>query len=190
MQNDEFIINNLKHGQPKSLEIIYQKHRKDFLRWAVYKYNIETEQAEDVFSDAVIDVYHNIVNGRYTKNVNTTLKSYLFEIGKYKILNLLNKNKMSESHLKRIALNTEYSYQLEQGGFFDMAKKVNELLLMIDEKCRKVLTLFYFDNLSMEQIAEALKFKNQDVAKNKKLKCLKRIQSLAFGRVSKEDMYD
>jgi len=190
MLSDEKIISELKDGNTQPLEIIYEKHRKDFIRWVIFKFNIESELAEDAFSDAVIDLYQNIIREKYSKKENTSLKSYLFEIGKFKILNILNKNKVAETHLKRIADNAEHSYFTEQSGLAELAQKVSGLLIMLDERCRKVLTLYYYQELSMEQIAAKMEFKNQDVAKNKKLKCLKRLQSIAFGRINQEDMYE
>jgi hypothetical protein len=41
----------------------------------------------------------------------------------------------------------------------------------------------------MELIAEKMDFKNEDVAKNKKLKCLRRLQILTLERYEKTDFF-
>jgi RNA polymerase sigma-70 factor (ECF subfamily) len=171
---------------------VYQTYRRDFIKWASFKYSIDAEVAEDVFSDAVLDVYQNVLSERYHKSDRASLKSYLFEIGKNKILNILNRQKISETHLKIMAHQQGSSYNniFEANKNEEISSKVKEMLDLIDSKCQKVLTLFYFHKLSMEEIATEMEFKNEDVAKNKKLKCLKRLQHIAFGRYEKQDFFD
>ncbi len=190
--HDEKIISDFKNHDMNALQYVYQTYRKDFIKWASFKYSVDTEISEDVFSDAVIDVYNNVLSGRYTKSDKASLKSYLFEIGKNKILNILNRQKISETHLKVISYQQDKSYNniFETNKNQEITSKVQELMELIDEKCQKVLTLFYFHSLSMEDIAHEMDFKNEDVAKNKKLKCLRRLQNLAFDRYDKSDFFD
>jgi RNA polymerase sigma factor (sigma-70 family) len=189
---DEKIISDFRNHDMSALQFVYQSYRRDFIKWASFKYSIEPEVAEDVFSDAVIDVYQNVLSERYHKSDRASLKSYLFEIGKNKILNILNRQRISETHLKIIANQQGSSYNniFESNKNQEITNKVKELLELIDDKCQKVLTLFYFHNLSMEDIAGEMDFKNEDVAKNKKLKCLKRLQHIAFGRYEKTDFFE
>jgi DNA-directed RNA polymerase specialized sigma24 family protein len=107
-------------------------------------------------------------------------------------LNILNRQKISETHLRIIANQQGSSYNniFETSKNEEITTKVKELMELIDVKCQKVLTLFYFHNLSMEDIAQEMDFKNEDVAKNKKLKCLKRLQHIAFGRYEKTDFFE
>jgi RNA polymerase sigma-70 factor (ECF subfamily) len=188
--NEEKLIDDFRKHDIGSLKFLYQEYRKDFVKWASFKYTIGEEEAADVYSDAVIDVYHNIVNGRYQKSSTASLKSYLYEVGKNKILNILNKNRISETHLKIIYSRSDSSYNLETGKNAEMVEKVKELMNLIDQKCRKVLTLYYFHSLSMDMIAKEMDFKNDDVAKNKKLKCFKRLQALVFERFKRTDFFE
>jgi RNA polymerase sigma factor (sigma-70 family) len=190
--HDEQIISDLKNHDMSALQYVYQTYRKDFVNWASFKYTIDVEEAEDVFSDSVIDLYQNVITERYKKSSTASLKSYLFEIGKNKILNILNKQKISDTHLKIIANQQDNTYNntFESSANREIVSKIKELMELIDIKCQKVLTLFFFHGLSMEEIALEMEFKNEDVAKNKKLKCLRRIQQLAFERYDKTDFFD
>lgn len=189
---DEKIIYDFKERNTEALQYVYKRYRGDFIKWALFRFTIEEETAEDVFSDAIIDMYQNVLNGKYIKAANVSLKTYLFEIGKNKILNIVNRNKMAGNHLKIIGLQQGMgSYDVfDKERTVEMSIKVKELMQMIDEKCRRVLSLFYFHNLSMSDIASEMDFKNEDVAKNKKLKCLKKLQYITFGRYDKEDFFD
>ena len=189
--HDEKIIGDFRNHDMNALQYVYQTYRKDFIKWASFRYTVDQEVAEDVFSDAVIDVYQNVLSGRYTKAEKASLKSYLFEIGKNKILNILNRQKISETHLKVISYQQDKTYNniFETNRNQEITGKVRELMELMDAKCKKVLTLFYFHSLSMDKIAAEMDFKNEDVAKNKKLKCLRRLQHLAFDRYDKSDFF-
>jgi DNA-directed RNA polymerase specialized sigma subunit len=49
---------------------------------------------------------------------------------------------------------------------------VMNLFETLGEKCKQVLTLFYFEELSMRDICEKLAFSSEQVLRNKKYKCL------------------
>ena len=51
-------------------------------------------------------------------------------------------------------------------------------LEQLGDPCAQVLKHFYFDKLSMEQIADRLYYKNKETAKNLKHKCLKRLRKI------------
>jgi len=191
MQDEVELIKSLKTQNIDSLKHLYQNYRDGFIKWAAYNYNIDREEAEDVCSDTCIDVYQNIVNEKYKKTNESSLKSYFYEVGKYKILNILNKGKTSETHLKIIGERSKDSYGTSDANQQrkEMIQKVKELMDLLDDKCQKVLTLFYYYNLSMEVIAEKMEFKNEDVAKNKKLKCLRRLQIITLERFEKTDFF-
>lgn len=190
---EENLIDDLKAGKQEALEFLYETYRKPFIKWASYTYNLDVETAEDVYSDAVIDVYQNVQSERYKKKSTTSFKSYLFEVGKYKILNIFSKSKMAESHSENVYTHNYSHLNVLQDTAQqrkEMVQNVKLLMSLLDEKCKKVLTLYYFHNMSMDSIAGEMNFKNEDVSKNKKLKCLKRLQELTFERYSKSDFFD
>ena len=56
-----------------------------------------------------------------------------------------------------------------------------ELMHVIDElgeNCKKILLLFYFENMSMKEIVAHLPYENEQVVRNKKSKCLKKLEQL------------
>ena len=56
-----------------------------------------------------------------------------------------------------------------------MARLLNKL----GEPCQQLLTLFYFNNYTMESIAETMGYKNDKVAKSQKVRCLKELKKEA-----------
>jgi RNA polymerase sigma factor (sigma-70 family) len=55
---------------------------------------------------------------------------------------------------------------------------VREALLKIGEQCRNLLLLFYWEELSMGEIAERLGFANAETAKAKKYQCKKSLEKV------------
>ena len=58
------------------------------------------------------------------------------------------------------------------------------------ETCRKVLTYYYFDGMSMAEIAERLGFANTNTAKTKKYKCKKKLDEIVRAKYSESDFLD
>jgi DNA-directed RNA polymerase specialized sigma24 family protein len=84
LKND--IINSIKSGKKEALPDIYKTYRNDFIEWAVANYNVTIEEAKDVFQDIIIAFYNNILEGKLIE-LNCELRTFLFQIGKFKLLN-------------------------------------------------------------------------------------------------------
>ena len=82
--NRQFIINELKNGNQQLLIKIYIKYQDQFLAYGFKRYPIDYDDLKEIYRDVVLAFYQFILNGKLT-NLTTSLKSYLFEIGKYKI---------------------------------------------------------------------------------------------------------
>ncbi|TAE44053.1 MAG: sigma-70 family RNA polymerase sigma factor, partial [Cytophagales bacterium] len=67
---------------------------------------------------------------------------------------------------------------------------IHQAINSLGDTCRKVLTLYYFDNLSMQEIAEKLGFANSDTAKTKKYKCKKELDDLIKSKYKASDFLD
>jgi predicted DNA-binding protein YlxM (UPF0122 family) len=56
-------------------------------------------------------------------------------------------------------------------------REARKQLVAVFEKlgtsCKKILTLFYYENLSIKEILEQTTYENEQVVRNKKHKCLK-----------------
>jgi len=61
-------------------------------------------------------------------------------------------------------------------------REANEgLMKVIDElgeTCKKILLLFYYENRSMKEMMMELHYENEQVIRNKKYKCLKKLEQM------------
>ena len=55
---------------------------------------------------------------------------------------------------------------------------IAELFERMGETCKHILTLFYYENLSMKEILKETSYENEQVLRNKKYKCLKELTNI------------
>ena len=46
----------------------------------------------------------------------------------------------------------------------------------MEEPCKSILKYYYYENFSMNKIAEAMKYKNANTVKSQKLRCMKYLE--------------
>ena len=133
------------------------------------------EDAADIFHDGLIVLFNQVKQGSF--QLKSTLKTYLYSICRNLWLMKLRRGK-KETRLEE----KHESLQIAEDHFqtLEMTEKKNlivQLLQELNEDCRKILELFYFRKMKMEQIRQMLNLANEQVAKNKKSRCMKSIRS-------------
>ena len=71
--------------------------------------------------------------------------------------------------------------QVDTGHLIDKREGKAEVIKLVGElgeSCRKILLLFYYENLSMREILASTEYENEQVLRNKKYKCLKRLEQM------------
>jgi RNA polymerase sigma factor (sigma-70 family) len=69
-------------------------------------------------------------------------------------------------------------------------KIIAQCLEQLGDTCRKVLMYYYFEEMSMQEIADRLGFANTDTAKTKKYKCKQKLDELVKAQYSERDFLD
>jgi RNA polymerase sigma-70 factor (ECF subfamily) len=174
--NEKNIINQIKSGDEKPLLEIYKLHRNEFIKWSVKNFKANEEQAKDAFQDSVIAFHQNIISGKLIE-FESSLKTYLFQIGKHKIINLLKKESriVTYNDLVHVIKGNELNDFMEEEDKIYNREQISKAISKLPEDCQKLLKLHYFDDFDMESIARELNYKNADTAKSKKTICMKRL---------------
>ena len=173
MEKDKKLFNLLKEGEEKAILRIYEFYREEFLVWGKKHYNLNHAESADIFQDTVVGMYFNIRQGKINE-LSSSLKTYLFAIGKNLILKKLRKDKRivkvdNPGNLPELKIEDPFEGS-ERERF--IAKMINSL----GEPCQSILRYFYFDNFSMDVIARIMGYKNQHVAKTIKMRCMKSLK--------------
>lgn len=166
----------------------YNKVRPLFVNTLKKRFtSLSYDDIEDLYQQAFLAVHDNLQAGRVRED--TSWSSYIIQIG----LNLATKelrhtwitdsiyesggdneeghqqiSRTVELLLSQLATEDESLYQNE-----DAKSLLGEELSHMPEPCNSIIRLFYYDDMSMEEIAVAVNFKNATTAKSKKSQCMK-----------------
>lgn len=160
--------------QDKKIKQFYELYKESFLLFATKNYGIDEETIHDIYQESFWEMCQNIQNGKY-KESKASLKTYLFAIGKNKTCKYLReKNRQEESTDNRLFFEwmEEQYEQTEWNRIQDIAY---QLVHEAKDDCTKVLSLFYWKKKKLKEIARDMNYKSEQVAKNKRLSCIRRL---------------
>jgi RNA polymerase sigma-70 factor (ECF subfamily) len=182
---DQQLIAQIKNGDEDSIVAVYQAHRSGFIQWAQSAYKIDEHTAADAFQDAVICLHSNIIRGKL-ENLSSSLKTYLYAIGKNIVRKKLQKEVVFDKD-ESWMLENLYAEPMDHFIVNDRQRFVASLMEKIGEPCSTILKLFYFKGFSMKSIADTLNYKNENVAKTQKLRCLTTLKKMVGDQYSGEE---
>ena len=136
------------------------------------------QDADDIFQETVIAFINTVQKGNY--RMEAGIPTFLVAISKNLWYKEIKKKDRSEYREKVFEIGRG-SEELDVSNDIsdrEMKKELRELLDKLGESCRKILMLFYYENLSMKEIVEHLHYENEQVVRNKKYKCLKELTEL------------
>ncbi len=170
MEKDK-IIQQLRGGQnQEALRELYKGFPSvdQFIR----QHGGTKEDARDIFQESLLIFYRNAQKEDFT--LSCAASTYLFSIAKYLWKDQLRKNNRTGS-FNQVEIAADSPDFTEEDA---QHKAMDEVLSQLGEKCNEILTLFYYQKKTMEEIAQALDYKNVDTAKVQKYKCLERAKSM------------
>ena len=177
--SDQELVANLKSGEQmeQTVKAIYHSHF-DGLCWYIMNNSGSRQDAEDIFQEVVVSFIELVQKDKFRGE--STVKTFLFSLNRNTWLNELKRKGRAlvreekfEKAQDRIEIDASHQIA-DREGKAAVAKLVAEL----GETCRKILVLFYYDNLSMKEILEATEYENEQVVRNKKYKCLKQLEQM------------
>ncbi|MEZ5045399.1 MAG: sigma-70 family RNA polymerase sigma factor [Chitinophagaceae bacterium] len=178
--NDDLLISSLAQGDQQAFKHIYNTYYNQIERM-VFKMNGNTDDAFDVFQDTITVLYEKVKGSHLELNVK--FSTYLIAIAKKMWLKKLVKNK---KHTSNLVLDEESDFidvNQDLSVFFEYeqhAQNLKHCLSIIGESCQKLLTLFYMESKSLQEISEILNYSNPENAKTQKYKCINRLRKLFF----------
>jgi len=178
--NEKEIFERICKGDEKALELLYQKYYRMMTKLVITNSGTE-EEARDVYQDALIVFWQKATAGNLI--LTSKMSTYIYSICQNLWRKELDRKKRLTNEEKDTAvlLDTE-SNEREK----ILAKCIDQL----GETCKKVLMLYYFEEMSMQDIADKLGFANTDTAKTKKYKCKKKLDELVKAQYSEQDFLD
>ena len=177
---DSEILERIGQGDERILDHLYKKHFSMMLK-IVLRNNGTEQEAKDIYQDALIAFWQKAASGKLV--LTSKISTYLYSICQ----NLWLKELDRKSRLTNETHDEEDAQHMEEEENFEIVKSCIEEL---GETCKSILMYYYFDGLSMTDIAEKMGFANADTAKTKKYKCKKRLDNLIKDRYTRIDFFD
>lgn len=193
---DHEIISRIKENS-EALGIVYKKCKSgaiQFLRKINYQSN-ERIDIEDIFQDAIIVLYENIVKKDFVLAANTSLQTYLNSVCRNQLLKKISKNNAVEFNENQgndddeqdnsmrfnpLIIDTLEEFEDTKEKQFNAIEKALEKIKEAGGHCYELLTLFWYHKKSMNELSEVFGYSNADNTKNQKARCQKRLEKLTF----------
>jgi RNA polymerase sigma factor (sigma-70 family) len=176
---DREIVDNLANDRDldRTIRYLYRAYFEFTGHYVVNNSGSWTD-AEDIFQEVVVAFIHLVKAGKFRGEAS--IKTFLYALNKNSWLNELKK--------RGRALKRETKYEAARPGEEESINSLLEgreatqgLMKVFDdlgETCKKILLLFYFENRSMKEILNDLHYENEQVVRNKKHKCLKKLEQM------------
>jgi RNA polymerase sigma factor (sigma-70 family) len=160
-----------------AIQFLYRNHAAKTSSFLI-KYGANEQEAEDTFQETIIAFIDIVKKGTF--RMEAKIGTFLVAIAKNIWFNEVKKKERSSFREKQFENNrdkaeTDVSHYIIER---EMKKQMRDLLYKLDETCRKLLLLFYYENLSMKEIVQHLPYENEQVVRNKKSKCLQQLTGL------------
>lgn len=175
--SDSVVIARLKSAQESerssALRYLYRTHFPLILGF-VKKNRGTASDAEDLFQEGMITFYRQIrlENLEIKKNI----QSYLYTICRNQWLKKLRtidrEIELVDQHEYIPDLDNTLSHLIKD----EQTQNLAQLIEQLGDACKQIILLYYYERLSMKQIAQAMGYSGEQVAKNKKSKCLRKLR--------------
>ncbi len=176
MWNDKRILASIREGSDEGIIALYKLYRTEFLGWARKVFSLGEDLAADAFQEAILAVRHNVATGKY--NADATLKTYLFTIGKNQIMR---RHRKESREIKQSTLDP---YRSSDESFQEPSERqirIRNAMQQMTEPCKSIIKMYYYQGFSMQIIATRLDYKNAQVVKSQKVRCMDQLKKLALG---------
>ncbi|MCB0851511.1 MAG: sigma-70 family RNA polymerase sigma factor [Bacteroidetes bacterium] len=178
LKDRNLLLQELKSGNQKLLQKLYETHREAFGRWAMKQYKCSDDLAGEAYQKAFIAFYYNVREGKLTE-LNSSVKTYLFAIGKNVIRDQFKLKQNQTEELDEKIAGSQPDFTIMEKYDNSHAKElVRNLLTQIGEPCKTVLELFYLKQYALESIAEEMGYKSESVVAKRKFICLQQLRKL------------
>ena len=144
----------------------------------VQQYDGNKQDAEDIFQETIVAFIELVQQNKFRGDAS--IKTLLFAINKNTWLNELKRRSRAGLREEKFEIARD---NIDEGidnyiAGREARKKVLDILDKTGEVCKKILLAFYYENLSMKEIATMTNYENEQVLRNKKYKCLKYLEQL------------
>jgi len=133
------------------------------------------QDAEDMFQEAVVTFLEMAADGRF--RAESSISSFLYSLIRNRWLNELRRQDRAHRREQDFSAGqphppTDPASRLTER---ELGEQVKQLIGTLGEVCQTILLAFYYEDLPIRDILGKVDFRNEQVLRNKKTKCMKQL---------------
>ena len=147
------------------------------------KRNNGTEaDAQDIFQDSLLALIKTIRNDKFIEG--NKVESFLLHVSKNLWINHITKKDNALNRQDVTTMENRFSHNDTNNSMLktERAVEVNKILELVGERCKELLLLANYENVSMKLIAIQLGLSSEDVAKSTHYRCKQKMIALVKER--------
>lgn len=172
-------IRYLRSDDRLKIKELYNLYRSEFIGFGK-RYSLSEDDLVDIYQEAFIALRKRAIDGKLNE-VQSSMKTYLFGIGKYMIFDKLKADKKTVKVESVLHIAGEQMEEIEVDETPPLSREqelLRKYFKQLEDTCRQLLTLFYYRGLSINEIANLKGYKSANVVKASKSRCLKTLREL------------
>lgn len=161
----------------EAIRYIYQ-HYADTISSLIINNSGNHQDAQDIFQETVVTFIETVQKDKFRGE--SSIKTFLVAIARNTWLNELKRRERSD-HREEIYEKSRPEEEPDVSHLISEREKKQQFRNLLDklgESCKKILLLFYYENLSMKEMLDHLPYENEQVVRNKKYKCLQQLTGI------------
>ena len=180
--NEKALLQGLARNDKKAIETIYRENY-NMIQALVINNNGNTDDAKDVFQEAMIVLFEKVQTGTF--ELNCQIKTFVYSVcRRIWLKKLMQQNRFTITDgYETVIVDEEVEDHEKRNAEFNMMEKAMNGL---GEPCKSLLEAFYIEKKSMQDIATIFGYTNAENAKNQKYKCLMRLKKIFFSQYKNE----
>jgi RNA polymerase sigma factor (sigma-70 family) len=177
LTTDSRILDLIRKGDEEALVELYKANRKT-IRAYVMRNNGTLDDAEDMLQEALIVLWERVRTGRF--EYTAKLGTFIYGVVKNMWSRELARKRREQPVVEDLEFVTANNNPTALDDLIknEHVDSIRNALNRLGEPCKKLLMLYYWEELSMEEIAEELGFANAETAKSKKYQCKEMLKKL------------
>ncbi|QOI98359.1 MAG: sigma-70 family RNA polymerase sigma factor [Flammeovirgaceae bacterium] len=178
--DEKEIFERICKGDERALEFLYKKYYRMMTKLVITNSGTE-EEARDIYQEALVVFWQKAVSGKLV--LTSKMSTFIYSICQNLWRKELDRKKRLSSEEKDLPVTLDTETE-------ERNKIIARCIDQLGDTCKKVLMYYYFDEMSMQEIADKLGFANTDTAKTKKYKCKQKLDELIKAQYSEMDFLD
>ena len=177
IEEEKILLQGLANEDKNSIEKIYREHY-NMVQSMVINNNGSSDDAADIFQESVIILLEKVRLGNFRGD--SSLGTFLQAIARNLWLTELRSRKRRNAREERYQAGEDRMASPTEPVDFNPSGKMNlqRIILQLGDTCQKILRGVYYENRKMRDLLQDFGFANEQVLRNRKAKCMKKLREL------------